>query len=345
VYAVSDLHADHPENLALLRRQPVRPEDAVLIAGDVSNDVSILRETLEIFVSKFKHVAFCPGNHDLWLHEGDGCKNSLEKLGKILALCEELGVATRPTVVGGGVLLVPLLSWYEPAFDAEPDIVDDWNPPANKAMTDFYKCRWPAGLAATDASLAEHFDSLNAAEAEGGGHEAVISFSHFLPRPELLPEKRFLFFPNLSKAVGSRALGRRVARLRPHRHVFGHSHYGWDAEVDGVRYLQAALAYPKERETRGFSLRLGDEGPVDADAQGGVVSPVLVYDAATRTFPRWSGFWSGHYARHPRRPEDVRWMYRRPRERSAVGRVLRRLVDAGENVDDDIVERLLRDAA
>lgn len=31
----------------------------------------------------------------------------------------------------------------------------------------------------------------------------VISFSHFLPRQELLPEKRMLYIPNLAKAAGS----------------------------------------------------------------------------------------------------------------------------------------------
>ena len=30
------------------------------------------------------------------------------------------------------------------------------------------------------------------------GHP-IISFSHFLPRIELIPEKRFLYYPNLPK--------------------------------------------------------------------------------------------------------------------------------------------------
>ena len=31
----------------------------------------------------------------------------------------------------------------------------------------------------------------------------VVSFSHFLPRIELLPEKRFLFLPTLPKVIGA----------------------------------------------------------------------------------------------------------------------------------------------
>ena len=31
----------------------------------------------------------------------------------------------------------------------------------------------------------------------------LVTFSHFVPRLELVPEKRFLFLPSLNKAVGS----------------------------------------------------------------------------------------------------------------------------------------------
>lgn len=34
-----------------------------------------------------------------------------------------------------------------------------------------------------------------------GGECVVISFSHFVPRQELCPEKRFLIEPNLSKVM------------------------------------------------------------------------------------------------------------------------------------------------
>ena len=85
-----------------------------------------------------------------------------------------------------------------------------------------------------------------------------MSFSHFLPRAELLPEKRTLFYPPLAKAVGSLPLRERVRALRPDLHVFGHTHYAWAAEVEGTRFLQACLAYPREREERPFSVKCGD---------------------------------------------------------------------------------------
>ena len=77
----------------------------------------------------------------------------------------------------------------------------------------------------------------------------IISFSHFLPRYELLPEKRFLVYPKLPKASGSIYLQKRVATLKPDLHIFGHTHIGWDMTLDGIRYMQvyiiSCLSFPR----------------------------------------------------------------------------------------------------
>jgi hypothetical protein len=110
----------------------------------------------------------------------------------------------------------------------------------------------------------------------------ILSFSHFLPRLELCPEKRMLFYPNLPKAVGSDFLRKRIQTLRTfgldeegggvgvaaglglkaereHLHVFGHTHFGWDQTLDGVRYVQAPVSYPHEWNTRPGSLVIGPD--------------------------------------------------------------------------------------
>lgn len=39
-------------------------------------------------------------------------------------------------------------------------------------------------------------------------------------------------------------------------HVFGHTHIARDEVVDGTRYVQQPLGYPKERKRWGLRLRL-----------------------------------------------------------------------------------------
>ena len=120
-----------------------------------------------------------------------------------------------------------------------------------------------SGTGQKDTSLAELFDSLNDPELQnletvlemerGSAFESacpVISFSHFLPRNELIPEKSKLFYKALPKAVGSDYLRRRIEDIKPDIHIFGHTHFSWDCYLDSVRYVQWPLAYPKEQERR-----------------------------------------------------------------------------------------------
>jgi UDP-2,3-diacylglucosamine pyrophosphatase LpxH len=64
----------------------------------------VVRKTLEDLLTVFKHVAFVPGNHDLWVvkhkkkvapHSDVKTFTSLVKQEQLLALCDELGVITR----------------------------------------------------------------------------------------------------------------------------------------------------------------------------------------------------------------------------------------------------------
>ena len=284
--------------------------------------------TLVELKRRYAHVFFTPGNHELW-SETKAAKeslkpggSSLDKLDAVLSLCSRIGVYTQPTSVGGGagctpVLVIPMLSWHHAAFDTECDIPTLDVPPASQVMKDFHACRWPPGVPVED--VARLLDARNEAEWRKGGPSAaaaaataraaghaVVSFSHFLPRLELCPEKRFLFFPNLIRAVGSTFLGARVSALKPDVHVFGHTHFSWDATLsDGVRYLSAQLGYPQERDQRMGSLRL--TGP-DTDIN---LSPVLVYDSAGegQFAAKYLCHWSEHYVHNLRNPHstDIPW--------------------------------------
>lgn len=307
VRCISDVHVDEAENRRWIENLPEHPEDVLLVAGDLTDNLALAREALRALRGKYREVFCVPGNHDLWISrkEESGITDSLKKLHAFLAMCADEDVCTQPRQVGadedgaGGIWIVPLLSWHHQSFDTEPDITC-WEgiPTADQCMSDYRRCKWPSPLRQDDDSVARQLDEMNdraapLPESAGSERSPIISFSHFVPRVDLNPEKRFLFMPCLNKAVGSRFLGERVERLGSAMHVFGHTHFGWDATHDGTRYVQAALGYPNEWRERRGSMEIGslpDE-------------PVTLWDSVDGFVPPMVARWSQYYERNPRRPE------------------------------------------
>jgi Icc-related predicted phosphoesterase len=237
IFVASDLHADFKENRLLLEGlDKVRyRDDALIVAGDVAHRLQTIRDTLSLLRSRFRHVFYTPGNHELWVR-GEGC-DSIEKLHRILEMCEALDVQTRPARAGR-YQIIPLFSWYDDSLNgdgpAETGGLQGWR--------DFRFCRWPAGL----DDVCEYLAGLNRAKIKSYA-DPVISFSHFLPRRDLLPARARLRFKALPRVAGSLSLERQIRELGSTIHVFGHSHINCDLTIEGIRYVQNAFLYPKER--------------------------------------------------------------------------------------------------
>ncbi|PIN24851.1 hypothetical protein CDL12_02432 [Handroanthus impetiginosus] len=302
VFVVSDLHTDYPENMCWVKSLSCRTheKDMIVVAGDVAETYANFVLTMSLLKDKFQHVFFVPGNHDLWLRrEKIDYLDSLDKLNKLLSACHKLGVETKPRIVDG-LGLIPLYSWYHESFDEEKDITGVRIPSLEMACKDFHVCRWPHELKKEETSLALYFDSLNdenwnTVEDILTRCSHIISFSHFVPRQELCPEKRMLFYPNLPKIIGSNYLETRVRAIHGAEgrssacHVFGHTHFCWDAILDGVRYVQAPLAYPRERKRR---MNGGEDW-----------LPFCIYSSGNFAQRLSPCYWSEYYSVNPRTPD------------------------------------------
>ncbi|XP_030472415.2 LOW QUALITY PROTEIN: uncharacterized protein LOC115690261 [Syzygium oleosum] len=263
VFVLSDLHTDYSENMKWVECLSTlkHKRDVLLVAGDVAETYNNFVLTMSLLKERFEHVFYVPGNHDLWCRrESENYLGSLEKLEKLLDACKRLGVKTDPMVIGS-LGIIPLFSWYHESFDREEDITSFRIPPLEMACKDYHACKWPEELSNKDTSLASYFDAMNednmdVMEVIKKTCEQIITFSHFVPRQELCPEKRMLFYPNLPKIIGSDSLEVRLRSIHGAEgsgsacHVFGHTHFCWDATLDGIRYVQAPLAYPRERKRR-----------------------------------------------------------------------------------------------
>ncbi|KAL3512964.1 hypothetical protein ACH5RR_025681 [Cinchona calisaya] len=302
VFVVSDLHTDYSENMTWVRglsRERHR-NDVLLVAGDVAETYNNFVLTMSLLKDTFEHVFYVPGNHDLWCrHDDHSCFDSLQKLEKLLDACQRIGVETKPVILDG-LGIIPLISWYHESFDREMDVTGFHIPPLEMACKDFHACKWPDGLTNDENSLALYFDAMNDKN-KGLVKEIksvcsqIISFSHFLPRQELCPEKRMLFYPKLPKIIGSDFLESRIRSIHGTKgsvsacHVFGHTHFCWDALLDGIRYVQAPLAYPRERKRR---MNGGEDW-----------LPFCIYHAGTFAERLSPCYWCDYYAKNPRTPD------------------------------------------
>ncbi|KAL2533004.1 Metallophos domain-containing protein [Abeliophyllum distichum] len=300
VFVVSDLHTDYFENMMWVRYLSSNryKKDVLIVAGDVAETCGNFVLTMSLLRESFRHVFFVPGNHDLWLRrEKHNYFSSLDKLDKLLYACERLGVETKPSIVDG-LGIIPLYSWYHESFDEERDITGIRIPSLEMACKDFHVCRWPDGLK-NGETLALYFDCMNdknwnTVKDIQRRCSHIVSFSHFLPRLELCPEKRMLFYPNLPKIIGSKFLETRIRSIHGDAgkqstcHVFGHTHFCWDTILDGIRYVQAPLAYPKERKRR---MNGGEDW-----------LPFCIYADGRFAEKLSPCYWSDYYAVNPRTP-------------------------------------------
>ena len=244
LFATSDLHADYRENFSWLKELSgtAYRDDALIVAGDISNRLEVVRETLLLLRAKFRHLLFTPGNHELWVR--NDAFDSIEKLRLVLEICNELDVTTRPLRLEN-LWVVPLFSWYDGVFHSEEE-----ESAARHSWVDFHSCKWPEDA----APLPDYFLRMN--EPHLTTYDApVVTFSHFIPRADLFPPKEYLRFSWLESVSLCARLDSQIRALKSHTHVCGHTHIMFDRVIDGVRYLQNAVRYPRERTPANIPIK------------------------------------------------------------------------------------------
>jgi predicted phosphodiesterase len=240
LFATADLHADFADNWTWLRQVAPDRDAGLIIAGDIAHRMDVVEATLRLLQQKFARLFFVPGNHDLWVKPGAG--DSLQKFTELVALCDRIDVATRPEICAGTWVL-PLFSWYDTAFvGGQPQALP-------KGWADQRYCLWPETVGAPD----RYFAGLNRTRlAKQTG--PVVSFSHFMPRADLLPDASVLRFKQLPRVAGSALIESQLRQADSILHFFGHTHIPCDREISDVRYIQHGLGYPRERRQRSYSF-------------------------------------------------------------------------------------------
>ncbi len=250
VFAVSDIHVDYDVNVQWVRnlsRLDYR-DDLLILAGDVTHRLSQLASCLNELAIRFAKVLFVPGNHDVWVLGEAPERTSLQKFADVAAIVERNGASMQPHW-RGDVLFAPLLSWYDYSFgQPSADLYDVW--------MDYRACRWPAGFGPQE--VASHFMDRNLLTPARSAAK-VITFSHFLPRIDLIPVHVSSRHRFLDPVLGSTRIDEQLRQLGSSMHVYGHSHINRRIDIDGVTYINNALGYPGEERITARRLLCIDE--------------------------------------------------------------------------------------
>jgi len=246
IFALSDIHVEYDGNAAwvsAMSRADYR-DDVLILAGDVAGTLPLLQRCVDAFAQRFARVLFVPGNHDLWVIRDAQRMDSLEKFAKVSAAIENCGASMQP-FTAGTLSIVPLQGWYDYSFGEPTEQL-------KAVWMDYRACRWPEGWQAAD--IAAHFLRMNTTSLDSLARK-VITFSHFLPRIDLMPPYIPLEHRLVYPVLGSTGLDDQLRQLGSVLHVYGHSHVNRDVTIDGVTYINNAFGYPAETRITAKQLR------------------------------------------------------------------------------------------
>ncbi|GAA3613084.1 metallophosphoesterase [Kineosporia mesophila] len=252
--AVSDLHIGYQENRKITESlYPDGPGDWLIVAGDVAEKVEDVEWALRLLAGRFARVIWVPGNHELWTHPSDEVTlRGLARYERLVELCREIGVLTPEdefpvwTGDGGPVTIVPMFLLYDYSFLA----------PGTTTKEASLKRAYDTGVVCSD----ERFLHPDPYPEREDWCRARIEYTQ--ARLEALaPDVRtvlinhwpvekhpndILRYPQFAQWCGTSLSGDWHRRYRADVVVYGHLHIPRRTWVDGTRFEEVSVGYPRE---------------------------------------------------------------------------------------------------
>jgi 3',5'-cyclic AMP phosphodiesterase CpdA len=275
LWAISDLHLGFRANRDALADLPPHGPDWVILGGDVGETEEHLDFAIDAFTRRFARVIWVPGNHELWTMPARAGREDARgeaKYDRLVALCRRRGVLTPedPYPVwngpGGPLVVAPLFLLYDYSF--RPDEVPAegavaWAEEKGIVATDeqmLHPDPYPSKAAWCAARVAYTERRL---EALGAGTRLVI-VNHFPLHEDLL---KLRLLRRFSIWCGTRATRSFHTRFPVEAVVYGHMHRRATDVLDGVRFEEVSLGYPRDwSQQEGISTYLRRILPAPATA-------------------------------------------------------------------------------
>lgn len=291
LHAISDLHVGFKENREALRALPARPDDWLILCGDVGDTPQQLEYALDVLGRKFRQLLWVPGNHELWTVPRATGTRGAARYAELVELCRRRGVLTPEdpfpvwTGEGGPHLLAPLFVFYDYSFRPDDVPVEQavaWAQEENLMCADevlLHPDPYPSFGAWCEARCLESERRLEEALAQ---HPALptILIAHFPLKQRLAVLPRI---PRFMVWCGTRRSEDWHLRYRAAVVVSGHLHIPSTRFVDGVRFEEVSVGYPEQWRARAThrGWRFEDHlRPILPAPEGGIGDPLAEWLAA-----------------------------------------------------------------
>ncbi len=247
--ALSDLHINRPANLAALDQLPDHPGDELIVAGDVGDGPDDLAKAWSRLCPRFERLYWVPGNHELWAAPADPLRGEA-RYARMVEVCRSFGVITpedppvRYEGDGGPAWVVPLFTLYD--FSLRPpnvrvDQLRDWAGESGIRPVDDLRLRTdPHEDVVTWARLLKSAAEARLAAVPNDIPKVVIT--HFPLRPDFIRLHRI---PRFTPWCGSIHTAHWHTRFQIAVAVSGHLHMRATDWMDGTRFEEVALGYPR----------------------------------------------------------------------------------------------------
>ena len=243
---ISDVHIDqNPWSWDLLR--DCDPSIPMIMAGDVSNDFRTTCAWLEKLHERFPKLAWVAGNHDCYSVNGNPFRTMQEIMAYYARWSERNGVCflNKSSAMIDGINFVGCTAWHD--FQAgEPSSRENQIKAWGRHMSDARYISWG------DLPLNDAAEIIQEAESSAVALQKLILndlpsvvVTHHLPHREFCVRKPDPVWNTLNGSFANTAMesvkGENILAW-----CFGHTHFDWDRDKDGVRYVCNPRGYSFE---------------------------------------------------------------------------------------------------
>jgi 3',5'-cyclic AMP phosphodiesterase CpdA len=252
LWAISDLHVGYEENRRAVEELPEYPDDWLIVAGDTGEIPAHLDFVLRTLEPRFKQLVWTPGNHDLWTPRNlPAAQRGVAHYERLVALCQKYGVLTPEDPwakwpgEGPTRAIVPTFLLFDYSFrpaSVSREQAVAWAAESGVRSND-EDLLAPDPYATRDDWCAARVEATEARLAALPPDARLIIANHFPLRRELAVPPRI---PRFSIWCGTTRTEDWHRRFNIETVVSGHLHLRSSRELDGVRYEEVSLGYPKQ---------------------------------------------------------------------------------------------------